>query len=242
MIRSFERSLSVRKPSRVEHADVAGVQPAVGERRRASPPDCSSSRASPSARAPALRRSSPTGSARSSASAMRTSMPICATPTDAEARIVAARDRVGDQRAVHRGDRHRRLALAVDLREARAERRERLLAVGDVHRPAAVDDALQAIERALRRSRGAATRRFTIVGAAKKQARSHAPSSATISAGVEAARLGHDVDRAARDVRQQIETRAVRQRRGMQERVARRDRLRRRARKHCAHRDADCRA
>ena len=41
------------------------------------------------------------------------------------------------------GDRHRRLALAEELVEARPEQAERLLQVGDVHRPAAVGDRLQ---------------------------------------------------------------------------------------------------
>ncbi len=42
-----------------------------------------------------------------------------------------------------RRDRHRRLALTVDLGEARAEDLERLLEIGEVHRRAAVDDRLQ---------------------------------------------------------------------------------------------------
>src|SRR5690606_7096561 len=43
-------------------------------------------------------------------------------------------------RAPQTGDRHRRLALPVELYEHRAERRQRLLEALDVHRPAAVDD------------------------------------------------------------------------------------------------------
>ncbi len=42
-----------------------------------------------------------------------------------------------------RGDGHRRLALPVDLGEARPEQVERVLQVGEVHRRAAVDDRLQ---------------------------------------------------------------------------------------------------
>ena len=97
-------------------------------------------------------------------------MPVCATPTEPEPRVVAARDRVGDERAVHRGDRHRRLALAVDLREPRAQRGERRLAVGDVHRPAAVDDRSSAARARAARSPAYSTRRLTIVGAAKNSA------------------------------------------------------------------------
>ncbi len=45
-----------------------------------------------------------------------------------------------------RGDRHRRLALAVDLGEARSEDLERVGEIGQVHRCPAVDDRLQAGE------------------------------------------------------------------------------------------------
>jgi len=41
------------------------------------------------------------------------------------------------------GDRHRRLALAVKLKETRAEDLQRLFEVGNVHRPAAVIDRAQ---------------------------------------------------------------------------------------------------
>jgi len=50
---------------------------------------------------------------------------------------------VGMQPLVQPGDRHRRLALAEQLVEARPKQAERLFEIGDIHRPAAVIDRLQ---------------------------------------------------------------------------------------------------
>src|SRR5471032_2147949 len=55
------------------------------------------------------------------------------------ARMVA----LGVLRLREAGDRHRRLALAVDLREARAEEGERALQIRHINRPAAIDDGLE---------------------------------------------------------------------------------------------------
>ncbi len=141
-----------------------------------------------------------------------------------EPRIVAATDRIGDGGAVHRGDRHRRFALAVDLREPRPERGERGLGVRHVHRPAAVNDALEAIEpRVADLARGDEPlhhRRRREEGGAIPRRQQRAD-----LRGIEAARLRHDADRAARDMRQQVEPGTVRQRRRVQQRVAGRDRL-----------------
>ena len=51
---------------------------------------------------------------------------------------------IGVHRLVERGDAHRALALAVDLRETIAEGGLRALEIGLVHRPAAIDDGFQA--------------------------------------------------------------------------------------------------
>ena len=136
-----------------------------------------------------------------------------------DARIVTARHRVGEQRAVHCGNGHRRLALAVDLREARPERHECGLAVFAVHRPAAIDDAFQMVEphpRQLRRVDQALHHRRR---REEERALPHVDEVHDFRR-VETARGGDDADRAARDVRNQVEARAVRQRRRMQDGVA----------------------
>ena len=225
MMRSFERSLSVRKPSRVEASDVAGVQPTALASARRSPRDCPSSPASRSVRAPEPRRFRRLAAAASpGSSATRTSMPVCATPTEAEHAHRRQRERIGEQRAIHRGDRHRRFALTVDLREPRAERREGRAAIGDVHRTAAEHDAFRCRSRRvsdLRSGEQALHHRRR----GEEKARSHARSRSQISARIETAGFGYHVDRSGEDVRHHVESRAVRQRRRMQDRVARRDRL-----------------
>ena len=45
--------------------------------------------------------------------------------------------------AAQRGDRHRRLALAVDLHKALAHGGDGVPDVGEIHRPAAIDDGAQ---------------------------------------------------------------------------------------------------
>ena len=72
---------------------------------------------------------------------------------------------------------------------------------------------------------GAATRRLTIVGAAKKHARVHAPSRAKISSASNPPDSGTTWTAPREHVRQHVQARAVRQRRRMEDRVARRDRL-----------------
>jgi hypothetical protein len=75
---------------------------------------------------------------------------------------------VGVVRLRQRGDRHRALALAVDLRQAMAEgRRSRARGRRAYMGPAAIDDRLQA-GRARACARAPVGERLTIVGAAKK--------------------------------------------------------------------------
>ena len=51
---------------------------------------------------------------------------------------------IGMRALVQRGDAHRALALAVDLGEPMAEHGMRAVEIGEVHRPAAIDDGLEA--------------------------------------------------------------------------------------------------
>jgi hypothetical protein len=121
-------------------------------------------------------------------------------------RVVVARNGVV---AIHRRDRHRRFALPVDLRKARAKRGEGRLGVGDVHGPAAVDDALQPVEP-----------RVTYGGRGDQSLhdRRRRKEAGPIPGGqqradfvrIEAARFRHDVHRAMCHKRHQIEARAVR--------------------------------
>src|SRR5439155_8630948 len=67
-------------------------------------------------------------------------------PDRADARVIVAGDRFGKRQAIHRRDRHRRLALPVNLRKTRPKRSERRLAVFDIHWAATVHDALESLE------------------------------------------------------------------------------------------------
>ena len=111
----------------VQAADVAGPEPAVAQRRRPSPRGCASSR--PSRVSPRTSTSpiSPAAGSRPCASATRTCTGVCATPTDASRVEVARMRGVGDVAARQRRADHRRLALAVDLHEARPHHPQRAL-------------------------------------------------------------------------------------------------------------------
>ena len=129
---------------------------------------------------------------------------------------------VGEVLAAERGDRHRALALAVDLDEALAHHRERVLDVGEIHRPAAVDDGLEPVERGVRRAR--------VVDEALDHGRRGEHRDAGMDArkledlgGVEPAARRDHLLRAAQDVRQRVEPRAVRHRRGVDDAVVRAD-------------------
>ena len=173
----------------VERADVAGMQPPAGERLRGRvriAPVAAHHRRAAHPNLPVARRRG----------ASTATLDAGLRDADrAQARVVAACDGVGDERAVHRGDRHRRFALAVDLGEPRAQRGERRLRVLHVHRSAAVDDRLQvrARERPDRRvldepldHRG---------GGEEERAIPRADEAARLGR-IESARFGNDVDRA----------------------------------------------
>ncbi len=142
----------------------------------------------------------------------------------AELCVIVPRDCGGEHGARHRGDGHRRFALAVDLRKLRSQCGERRLAILDVHRCAAADDALEVVEpRAAKRGmRDQALdhgRRGEEAGIRPAREERHD------LARIEATRIRHDVDRGAQHMRQDIHPRAMRQRRGVQDRVAGRNGL-----------------
>ena len=148
MTTSFERSRRRQVAARVERAHVAGPQPAVAQRLGrgggVAPVAGHHDVAAADDLADLARRERPP------VGADDRDLDAAARPADrAEDRLVGERV-VG---AAQARDRHRRLALAVDLREHRAEGGERLLQLLDVHRPAAVDDAAQ-VRRAAPRRRG----------------------------------------------------------------------------------------
>ncbi len=208
---------------RVERADVAGMEPAVGERRGAGvgihPVPAHDGRSAHQDFAGRPRRE-------------RMIVGIGDDHVDAGLRdthradpgVVAARDRVGEERAIHGGDRHRRFALAVDLREARAQRRERRLAVGDVHRPAAVDDRLQPLQR-----RGGKRRRRDESLHHRRRREQAAPVPVRRETqrlrGVEALGFRQHVHRACEHMRHRVQPRPMRERRRVHDRISRQDRL-----------------
>jgi hypothetical protein len=122
------------------------------------------------------------------------------------------------------GDRHRRLALPVDLSQAGAEDVEGVLQVGQVHRCAAIDDGLQ----------------MGMVGGGdgpvadqplhhgwrseERHARP-APQQGSDLVAVYAPGLRHDAHRTPSHVRQPVEARAVRQRSGVEDAVLRHHRV-----------------
>ena len=221
MIRSFERSFSVRKPSLVERAEVAGPEPAVAQRLRGR------LRVAPVARHHRV--------AADDDLAGRADREIAAVAIDDAHFDERLRDAdrldplrparigvVGEVRARERGDRHRRFALAVDLDEARAHRRQRAPDVLAVHRPAAVDDGLEAVAR--RAAGGDVVDEALHHRRRREQAEPADVARERDQLGrIEAARLGNDVARRARDEGQVVEPGAVRHRRGVDDRVGRID-------------------
>ena len=140
-------------------------------------------------------------------------------PHRAQARGIARMGDVAVQVLGHRGDGHRRLALAIDLRKLVAKALHRALGILDIHRPAAVDDGLdivavgvtacvdQALDHGRRGEHGQAAQAFLCAQQGKDFVR------------VETAGLWHGVERGAGDVRQYVQPGAMRHRRGVQNRV-----------------------
>jgi hypothetical protein len=118
------------------------------------------------------------------------------------------------------GNGHRRFALAIDLHQHVAEARQCRPAVGDIHRPTAIDDGLQArqgaavavLDQALDHGRRGEHRYAAMRAQQLEDFRR-----------LEAARFRRHVEPAVGDVGQHVEARAVRHRRGMDDGVAGRD-------------------
>ena len=106
-------------------------------------------------------------------------------------------------------DAHRAFALAVELGEAGAERCEGGFDVGDVHRRAAIDEGLEAWERA-----EAPVSDQPVQHGGRREHGHAAPAACQLPdlASIETARLWRDLGRERRHVRQRIEARAVRER------------------------------
>ena len=123
--------------------------------------------------------------------------------------IVAAHHGIGQHCARHGRDRHGRFTLAVDLREPRTQRLERGLAVLDVHGTPAKDDAFEVIEPRARD--GWMLDQPLDHGRSGEKARA-LPTSEQLDdlIRIEAARLRNDVDRGARNMRHDVQPRAVR--------------------------------
>ena len=118
-----------------------------------------------------------------------------------------------------RRDRHRGLALAVDLRELRAEHRHGPLAIGDVHRAAAIDDGL---ETARVGGRGARMFDQPLDHGGRREHR-HAgvhPGEIENFTGIEAATGRDHLHGRGRDLRQHVLAGAVRHRRRVQDAIA----------------------
>ena len=131
---------------------------------------------------------------------------------------------VGVQRALQRGDRHRRFTLAVDLHEALAHHAQRLADVGEIHRAAAIDDgaqplagfaaALGGLDQALDHGRRGEHRDVAELLAETEHL-----------VRIEPAGLRHDMPRTEPDVDHVVEPGAVRDRRGVQRRILGRHRV-----------------
>ena len=122
------------------------------------------------------------------------------------------------------GDRHRRLPLPVDLGEARTEDGEGILQVRQVHRCAAIDDRLEVGE--IAGGNGGVTGQPLHHGRSSEERHPRpAPQQDGDLLAVDAAGLRHDAHRAPGHVRQAIETRTVRQRRGVEDAVLRHHRI-----------------
>jgi hypothetical protein len=201
----------------VEHADVAGVQPtaAQGARGRLGvPPVAAHHRVAAHQHLAALAGKK---------------QPVVGIANDdlddglrrahrREALLEAQVSGLGVARLAQRGDGHRALALAVDLRELVAENRHRPLAVLDVHRPAAVDDRLQvagvgacgggAVDQAAHHRRRREQRGARMRGDQGENL-----------VRLETAARGNDLLRRRRDVRQDVHPGAVRHRRRVDDAV-----------------------
>ena len=123
-----------------------------------------------------------------------------------------------------RGNRHRALALSVDLGELGAEGRESAFHVGDVHGTAAIDDEVQV------GGVGAGERRAVEQPHHHRRRREHAESGVLLDQvenlrRLEAAALGNHVVGALGDEGQRVEARAVGERRCVQHAIVGRDRV-----------------
>ena len=122
------------------------------------------------------------------------------------------------------GDRHRRLALPVDLGQAGAEDGEGVLQVGQVHRCAAIDDRLQVGE--VGGGDGpVAGQPLHHGGSGEERHPRPAPQEGGDLVAVDAAGLRHDAHRPPGHVGQPVEPRTVRQRRGVEDAVLRHHRV-----------------
>ena len=219
MTRSLLRSSSVRKPSSFEPADVAGAEPAVADRRRGG-----------LGLLPIALHHDVTAHAHLAdlAGGQQRTVGIADRQLEHRLRIAHRRQTLAvarvrvvvDDVARQHGDRHRAFALAVDLREVRADHPQGVLDVGQVHRPTAVGDGRQPLGLAGRLATTWSTRRRTMVGAAKNDACRQCAASSTTSAGSKAARGRHHVDTGMHHVGQVVQPATVRQRRRVQHHVA----------------------
>ena len=122
------------------------------------------------------------------------------------------------------GDRHRRLALPVDLGQPGAEDGEGVLQVGQVHRCAAIDDGLQVGE--VGGGDGPVAGQPLHHGGSGEERHSRpAPQQGGDLVAVDTAGLRHDAHRPAGDVGQPVEPRTVRQRRSVEDAVLRHHRV-----------------
>jgi hypothetical protein len=110
----------------------------------------------------------------------------------------------------------------VNLRETRSKRSERGFAIFDVHRSAAIDDALELRELRIRQRR-TSENSFHHRRCGKHQRAIPRPNQREYLAGIEGAGFRNDIDGASRNMRQRIETGAVRQRCAVKNGVTRRN-------------------
>ena len=122
------------------------------------------------------------------------------------------------------GDRHRCLTLPIDLGETRAEDGEGVLQVGQIHRRAAVDDRLQMGEVGVDHG-PIAGKPLHHGGSSEERHSGPAVQEGGDLVAIDAAGLRHDTHRAPGDVRQPIEPRTMRQRRGVEDAVLRHHRV-----------------
>jgi hypothetical protein len=132
--------------------------------------------------------------------------------------------RVGQVRARQRGAHHRRLALPVDLDEARSHDPQRALDVGGVHRCATVDDGLEALA-AFAMGLGMVHQPFDDGGRGEHRKRTSRLGQPEQLRRFDTARGRHDVARAGHQVGNGVNAGAVRHRRGIDDGILRRDRV-----------------